>query len=273
MQDSDIAEVLAYRGGIAITAACTAAVTLGMVTNVVEVPAVWYNAACIVGGISFGVSLLLIHMYVAELKLMFQVCSSARPVHIGPSHNLELECALVSLHRVRAIHTRVASGDESATQLAESVQLPCLFFATHSGKSQVFFAFGAAGGAWLMATQDTALPLFVAEHQWATWAIGPAFAAVTGVAIKEGLCYGKLEAALLAFVRSTPPLRPRSRPCMPCAWALCNFANGLRASGRALAPLLCSTIASLLFSTASCMPAVDAACQRNCKPRSDKPIL
>ena len=66
---------------------------------------------------------------------------------------------------------------------------------------QILFGLGAVGGAYIMVTQDAALPSFVAEHPWATWFIGPAFAAVTGVAIKEGLCYGKLEAALLAMVR------------------------------------------------------------------------
>jgi hypothetical protein len=67
---------------------------------------------------------------------------------------------------------------------------------------QASFLAGCVGGMWLMATQDSALPVFVAEHPWATFLIGPAFVAVTGVAVKEGLCYAKAEAALLAAVRA-----------------------------------------------------------------------
>jgi len=40
----------------------------------------------------------------------------------------------------------------------------------------------------------------VASHPAAVWLVGPFFAAVTGVAFKEGLCYGKAEAAGLFFV-------------------------------------------------------------------------
>ena len=40
----------------------------------------------------------------------------------------------------------------------------------------------------------------VASHPAAVWFVGPFFAAVTGVAFKEGLCYGKAEAAGLFFV-------------------------------------------------------------------------
>lgn len=65
---------------------------------------------------------------------------------------------------------------------------------------QVLFALGVLGELWLGATQNGAVTTFVAEHPWSTVLIGPAFAAVTGVAIKEGLCYGKAEAAALALV-------------------------------------------------------------------------
>ena len=44
----------------------------------------------------------------------------------------------------------------------------------------------------------------VASNPAAVWLVGPFFAAVTGVAFKEGLCYGKAEAAGLFFV--TPAL-------------------------------------------------------------------
>jgi uncharacterized integral membrane protein len=66
---------------------------------------------------------------------------------------------------------------------------------------QLLFVAGVLGGGVLMATQEGPLPMYVAAHPAATLLVGPAFAAVTGVAIKEGLCYGKLEAAVLAAVR------------------------------------------------------------------------
>ena len=40
---------------------------------------------------------------------------------------------------------------------------------------------------------------YVGEHRWTMWAIGPMFAALTGLAFKEGMCYGKAEAAALVF--------------------------------------------------------------------------
>ena len=44
---------------------------------------------------------------------------------------------------------------------------------------------------------------FVASHPGAVWAVGPLFAAVTGVAFKEGVCYGKPECAVLFFLTPT----------------------------------------------------------------------
>ena len=67
----------------------------------------------------------------------------------------------------------------------------------------MLFALGVLGELWLGATQGgtSSIATYVAGHPSSTWLIGPAFAAVTGVAIKEGLCYGKPEAGLLALVR------------------------------------------------------------------------
>ncbi|KAK9751214.1 hypothetical protein RND81_02G250600 [Saponaria officinalis] len=44
---------------------------------------------------------------------------------------------------------------------------------------------------------------YVLHNPAAIWFIGPLFASLTGLVIKEGLCYGKLEAALLAFIIPT----------------------------------------------------------------------
>ncbi len=66
---------------------------------------------------------------------------------------------------------------------------------------QLFWAAGVAGGAYLLATQgDASLPHFVAAHPVGVWAIGPAFAALTGLTFKEGVCYGKPEAFALTLL-------------------------------------------------------------------------
>ncbi|GJP83595.1 hypothetical protein CLOP_g13728, partial [Closterium sp. NIES-67] len=44
---------------------------------------------------------------------------------------------------------------------------------------------------------------YVVGHGGGVWAVGPLFAALTGLVFKEGLCYGKLEASLLVFVIPT----------------------------------------------------------------------
>ncbi|KAK9812459.1 hypothetical protein WJX73_001370 [Symbiochloris irregularis] len=69
---------------------------------------------------------------------------------------------------------------------------------------QALYAVGLAGGLYLMATQAQSLPEYVAAHREAVWAVGPLFAAATGVAFKEGVCYGKPECALLFL--TTPAL-------------------------------------------------------------------
>ena len=51
-----------------------------------------------------------------------------------------------------------------------------------------------------MMLQGTALPAYVGDHHSSLWLIGPFFAAITGLAFKEGICYGKLECAALFFV-------------------------------------------------------------------------
>eukprot|EP00892_Ulva_mutabilis_P011641 jgi/Ulvmu1/884/UM100_0039.1 len=137
VDDADIAEVLGYRAGIILSALCATAVFAAAgATDEQLLPPAALNALCLAGTAGFGASLVLIHIYVTEIK--------------------------------RTI--------------------------------QALFLFGALGEVWLMASKDQAAVNFVAEHPWATLLVGPAFAAVTGVAIKEGLCYGKPNAASLALV-------------------------------------------------------------------------
>ncbi|KAL8150105.1 hypothetical protein V2J09_019913 [Rumex salicifolius] len=47
---------------------------------------------------------------------------------------------------------------------------------------------------------DHSLVRYVVAQPFAVWFVGPVFAALTGLVFKEGLCYGKLEAAILTFV-------------------------------------------------------------------------
>jgi uncharacterized integral membrane protein len=65
---------------------------------------------------------------------------------------------------------------------------------------QALLAAGVMGAAYLAATQPEPLPAYVAAHPSAVWLVGPAFASLTGICFKEGLCYGKLESALLALL-------------------------------------------------------------------------
>ena len=48
--------------------------------------------------------------------------------------------------------------------------------------------------------QDVPVTEYVATHREAVWLVGPLFASVTGLGIKEGLCYGTPAAAGLLLV-------------------------------------------------------------------------
>jgi uncharacterized integral membrane protein len=64
---------------------------------------------------------------------------------------------------------------------------------------QAFWGLGTLGGLYIVATQDLPVPDYVVTHPSAVWLIGPAFAALTGMTFKEGVCYGKAEAFLLTL--------------------------------------------------------------------------
>ena len=65
---------------------------------------------------------------------------------------------------------------------------------------QVMWAVGFAGSVGIAVTTGEAVPAYVAHPPAAVWLVGPMFAALTGVAFKEGMCYGKAECAALFFV-------------------------------------------------------------------------
>jgi uncharacterized integral membrane protein len=74
IDDRDVFEVLAYRGGIVGTAVCTALVGQSLAAHLIPLPTAALNASCAIGALSFGTSLYLVHMYVAEIKRTIQAC-------------------------------------------------------------------------------------------------------------------------------------------------------------------------------------------------------
>ena len=65
---------------------------------------------------------------------------------------------------------------------------------------QAMWVAGFLGSVGIAVATGEAVPSYVAHHPWAVWLVGPMFAALTGVAFKEGMCYGKAECAALFFV-------------------------------------------------------------------------
>lgn len=68
---------------------------------------------------------------------------------------------------------------------------------------QALWLLGVMGAVYLAATQDASVPVSVVQNPGYVWLVGPFFASMTGLAIKEGLCYGKAEAALLTLLIPT----------------------------------------------------------------------
>lgn len=60
---------------------------------------------------------------------------------------------------------------------------------------------GVLGSLWILVQYDSSSVLdYVVENRWGVWITGPMFAALTGMAFKEGLCYGKPEAFVLSLL-------------------------------------------------------------------------
>lgn len=138
--EQDVKEVWAYRSGIILAAVCSAIAFVGGQAGQDIFPAAAMNALCVLAALGFGTSLVLIHIYVSEIKQTMQFLFSTGVV-----------AALVL-------------------------------------------------GVMTASAEATSVPTYVAQHPISTLFVGPAFAAVTGVAIKEGLCYGKPEAGFLAAI-------------------------------------------------------------------------
>lgn len=105
---------------------------------------------------------------------------------LDPLYALGLSALGVSLLLIHIYVTPIKRALQSLWAIGALGSL-ALFFASVNGHE------GAEGG----------LVRFVVDHPGAVWAVGPAFAALTGLVFKEGLCYGKIEAAALTFVIPT----------------------------------------------------------------------
>ncbi|GIM04680.1 hypothetical protein Vretimale_9283, partial [Volvox reticuliferus] len=79
--------------------------------------------------------------------------------------------------------------------LGVSLQLIHIYISALKQALQVLWAVGTVGLLYVISTQGAPAAVFVYEHPVWLWAVGPLFAALTGVAFKEGLCYNKWEAA------------------------------------------------------------------------------
>lgn len=93
VDDRDIAEVLAYRAGIAGTAIATVLVALSANTSLIDLPPPAINAACACGALSLGMSLYLVHMYVTAIKRVIQVRIQSQEnvqfLHVQFLHDLQ----------------------------------------------------------------------------------------------------------------------------------------------------------------------------------------
>lgn len=87
--------------------------------------------------------------------------------------------------------------------LGVALQLIHIYVTPLKRMLQVFWGLGALGYGYLHFTQGRAdvstLDVILAEP-WTTWLVGPIGAAITGVAFKEGMCYGKKECYVLTFL-------------------------------------------------------------------------
>lgn len=104
----------------------------------------------------------------------------------------------------------VAGGMVAATTLIHVYVTPLKRFI------QALAAAGALGFAGLAVNHvGTSIPALVASDAATIWLVGPLAAAATGIAVKEGLCYAKIESAALAALLPAACLLHLTSP----AWA------------------------------------------------------
>lgn len=187
------------------------------------------NAIALLGAAGFGVSLYLIHIYVTPIKRTLQLLWAAGV--IGGTTLMVTQVCILWAARLKDKLPNVSLrssfsyciglqpsytcnqylDSKQCCQVIEYMQqvsyrqaglCPCHLDPTSPVLSAaILLAPSHHCWPWL---QPQPITEYVASHQGAVWAVGPLFAAVTGVAFKEGVCYGKPECAALFFL--TPAL-------------------------------------------------------------------
>eukprot|EP00898_Chlorokybus_atmophyticus_P004522 jgi/Chlat1/5070/Chrsp33S05071 len=84
-----------------------------------------------------------------------------------------------------------------AAGLGTSLVLVHMYLGELKRIMQGMWLVGCAGAIYAGSTASEPLTQHIAHHPEAVWLVGPMFAALTGIAFKEGVCYGKLEAFAL----------------------------------------------------------------------------
>lgn len=83
--------------------------------------------------------------------------------------------------------------------LGASLALVHVYVKPIKDSMRALWAVGSLGVAWIAVFGDAPLTEYVCAHRESMLAVGWTFAAFTGLAFKEGMCYGKTEAGALFF--------------------------------------------------------------------------
>ncbi len=168
------------------------------------------NFIAVVGSVGFGVSLYLIHIYVTPLKRFLQLLWGFGSVSA---------LALMATQVHASLHASLLPPGAAADDAHIKTPYDCHFYPgamsasdkrcrracrKHACMAHAACRHVVLTGAVHLHVQPESITEYVSTHPGTVWAVGPFFAAVTGVAFKEGVCYGKPECAALFFI--TPAL-------------------------------------------------------------------
>ena len=87
-----------------------------------------------------------------------------------------------------------------AASLAAALGLVHMYVTPIKRAMQTMAAVGIVGAVAISVGGHEPVAEYVHQHAAAVWAVGPFFAALTGLAFKEGACYGKPESIALFFL-------------------------------------------------------------------------
>jgi len=171
-----VLEVRAYRASLCVSAAAFALCVLGSgglagsgfdassassSFPLAPLPAQAVDALAVASAVGLGAALALVHVYVTPLKRFLQLLWA-------------LGC--VGAVAVAAGHGVLTEGGDAASSSTNAA---------------------AAAAEAISVSTSSSIAAAIASDPSSIWLVGPAAAAATGLAFKEGICFGKLEAALL----------------------------------------------------------------------------